>query len=856
MTSLSVARCLTNEAVARLVDGEADAGELAVIEAHVDRCRDCAGLVASVALARSRAVAVSRQLPGGTASSDAASPAQGLERYEILRKLGEGSMGVVYAARDRLLGRMVALKLLHPSAERRGLKPRLLREATVLAALSHPEIVTVYDFGVEGDQFFLALELVDGGTLRTKLATALPWRDVLALFLRAGAGLAAAHEAGIIHRDFKPDNVLVGVDGRVRVTDFGLARAPGTVGDEPQPIADDGASRPPTSSGTRSGTIVGTPAYMAPEQLHGEEATVASDVFSFCVALYEGLHGYRPFDGETLAELRQSVLEGRVRRAPRGSRVPAPLHRALLEGLRADPGERPASMAALLDALNRAARPRIWRRRAIGLAAAVLGAAVVLGAVRRRAPVAHAGPAVACGALGNEDDVHVDARSSREEVGTAACPFRTITAAIAAHARTIRVGPGTYTAEHGESFPLVLRGVTLVGAGAERTTIEGVGAYDGAASGGVFDRNGELIEAAVVVGDERAPTVLSAVTVRPGTGRRFNYMGIVCDRGATGAPNTTLDGVAVGPDFDVGIVAGTSTRPGPTGCNLRMRSTVVEGTNEGMWALGCGVGEGRVPVAVEIGDGTEAHRNTFREFRASNESRGIGLDVWDCVAAVTVNGNLFESGGTGILMVRHPNELPDRVRIQGNTFRGLARAGIVASRAASIDALEDNVFTGISAPSPDDAPAMGLWIDAHGEPIPPAVRRARRNQFAGNDNGVVVTGPGLKGPALPREILFDFGSEADQGNNEFGCNSRSARHPGYDVLLDVPDATARASLVGNSWDHFPPRPTELTPGAPDGADIVLRGAAALREKWIDPSAHSYGGLCPEGHVLGESPPRR
>jgi hypothetical protein len=532
-------------------------------------------------------------------------------------------------------------------------------------------------------------------------------------------------------------------------------------------------------------------------------------------------------------------------------------------------------MAVLLEALKRAANPRPWRRPAIWIAAAGLVAAATLGTVRTRARVAHVTPAAPapCGALGDEGDVYVEADASREEVGTAACPFRTITAAITAaqrrsavHAQAIHVGPGEYTAAHGEAFPLVLRGVALFGAGAERTTIEGTGALDSAASGGVLDRKeGQLTHVTVVVGDERAPTVLSGVTVRPGMARRSDYMGIVCDRGTTpaegavGAPNTILDGVVVGPDYDDAVVAGTSTRPQPTGCNMLLRSTVVDFSGTGVWVLGCGTGDGRVPVAVEVGDGTEAHRNVFKN---SDPPRGIGVAVWDCVAAVTVNGNLFESGSIGVSVVRHPNRPPQMVTIQRNTFRAQSRAGVLALKAASIALLEDNIFTGISAPGPD-AFAAGVWLDAEGQPLPPAVWRARRNLFAGNDNGVLANGAKLRGPgAPPRALLIDFGTDGDEGNNEFQCNSRSAQHPGFDVLLDVPGAAARASFVGNAWDHYPPMVTTMPPGrAPDGADVVFPGAGvAPSGDRVDPSAHgdppTYGGRCMEGRVPGTPFPGR
>ncbi|MBP9863710.1 MAG: serine/threonine protein kinase, partial [Kofleriaceae bacterium] len=193
--------------------------------------------------------------------------------YRIERMLGVGGMGVVYLARDQRLGRDVALKLHATDAGARSVE-RLAREAAAIAQLSHPNVVTVYQIATHDGQPFVAMEYVDGGTARTWLA-AEPRRasEILALYLDAGRGLAAAHAAGLVHRDFKPDNVLVGKDGRVRVADFGLVLGDVPVASTDQATRDDdGAPPPPTSATTpltRTGTALGTPAYMAPEQHHG-----------------------------------------------------------------------------------------------------------------------------------------------------------------------------------------------------------------------------------------------------------------------------------------------------------------------------------------------------------------------------------------------------------------------------------------------------------------------------------------------------------------------------------------------------------------------------------------------------------
>jgi tetratricopeptide (TPR) repeat protein len=297
-------------------------------------------------------------------------PARGstISRYVVRERIGQGSMGVVYAAYDPELDRPVALKLLRPEGRHvEELRRRLLREAQALARLSHPNVVAVHDVGTCGDGVFLALELVEGTTLADWLKQPRPWQEVLRVFREAGQGLAAAHAAGLVHRDFKPANVLVGREGRARVTDFGLARHKNQ-GDAAGELSASWGSSPAQglSAITQTGVLMGTPVYMAPGQLKGEAADERSDQFSFCVALYEGLYRVRPFGGRTLEELEQAVNEGRVQAPAQDTRVPAWVRRAVLRGLRGRPEERFPSMEALLAALA----PRAPRMRAWALAAA------------------------------------------------------------------------------------------------------------------------------------------------------------------------------------------------------------------------------------------------------------------------------------------------------------------------------------------------------------------------------------------------------------------------------------------------------------------------------------------------------
>jgi tetratricopeptide (TPR) repeat protein/predicted Ser/Thr protein kinase len=298
-------------------------------------------------------------------------------RYVILDRIGSGGMGVVYAAYDPELDRRVALKLLRTDRFAAPGHLRLLREAKALARLTHPNVVAVHDAGTFGDQVFVAMELVEGETLRQWLEEgARSWREVLDRLLAAGRGLAAAHAAGLVHRDFKPENVLLGRDGRVRVVDFGLAKALADAAEEPA-VPDSGGEL--ASPLTEWGAVLGTPAYMAPEQIRGIAADARSDQFSFCVALYEALYGERPFAGKGPREIAEAVTRGVPREAPAGTKVPGWLRAVVLRGLKADPEERYPSMDDLLRDLER--DPAAVRRRWLLAAAIVLVAGAVFGSL-------------------------------------------------------------------------------------------------------------------------------------------------------------------------------------------------------------------------------------------------------------------------------------------------------------------------------------------------------------------------------------------------------------------------------------------------------------------------------------------
>ena len=309
-----------------------------------------------------------REVPGELA------PGTTLGRYRVGEQLGAGAMGVVLAAIDLTLDRKVALKLVRPdpASDSTAARQRLLREAQAMARLAHPNVVTVYEVGTAFDHVFVAMEHIDGCTLADWLKERRrSQREIVASFAAAGRGLAAAHEAGIVHRDFKPANVLVSADGRVRVADFGLATSP-VVPAESSPES----RRAVAPIGiTATGALLGTPAYMSPEQHQARTADARSDQFSFCVALYEALHGELPFEGEGYLAYSHNVIAGKLRAAPRGSRVPGRLRKILLRGLSTEPDRRYPGMRALLADLDRA---QSAPRRRIALAGAGLAGAGAL----------------------------------------------------------------------------------------------------------------------------------------------------------------------------------------------------------------------------------------------------------------------------------------------------------------------------------------------------------------------------------------------------------------------------------------------------------------------------------------------
>src|SRR6185312_10351941 len=368
-------------------------------------------------------MSISNPTPPSAPTDTAAVPlARGasIGRYVVLGLVGRGGMGEVYAAYDPELDRKVAVKLLRVKAGN-GVsltegRQRTLREAQAIARLSHPNVVVVFDVGTFEEKVFIAMEFVDGNTvtywLEQKPRT---WREILNVFIAAGRGLIAAHEKGLVHRDFKPDNVMVGKDCQVRVMDFGLARQMGAKPvkqERARPVTPSRGSVPigsgtlPIEQGTlvlntsehtngsggmqtsvsglfdarltRTGAMMGTPAYMAPEQFFGAATDARTDQFSFCVSLYEALYGERPFAGKKLSELTANVVQGTVREARAGPKVPFVVREILLRGGRSAAAERYPTLGELLEALGR--DPRVARRKwAVWAAVVMLPIVVGLG---------------------------------------------------------------------------------------------------------------------------------------------------------------------------------------------------------------------------------------------------------------------------------------------------------------------------------------------------------------------------------------------------------------------------------------------------------------------------------------------
>ncbi len=377
--------CVDDAVAEALVSGQLPPEQADALQAHIQGCELCE---MRVSMAR-------ESVEGSTDTSDVdgdvdpdepdLAKGTSLGRYLVLDRLGAGGMGVVYLAYDPELDRRVAIKLMRALVSA-SMSPsqgqtRLLREAQAMAKVSHPNVIAVHDVGTFNERVFAAMELVEGEDLRKHLKGKHTWREVVSLYVQAGRGLAGAHAAGMVHRDFKPDNVLIGKDGRVRVTDFGLARLASDAAEpEAEPLPEEAATDGgPTGEPSVFGKVAGTPGYMAPEQYLGAVPDARSDQFSFCVALYEGLYGERPFSDEVVqhaatqlsrertgetatpktqrmsprSAARVAPLRHIAREPPKQTQVPGWVHKIVLRGLRIKPEDRFDSMQALLSQLEK-----------------------------------------------------------------------------------------------------------------------------------------------------------------------------------------------------------------------------------------------------------------------------------------------------------------------------------------------------------------------------------------------------------------------------------------------------------------------------------------------------------------------
>ena len=325
--------CPSEDELVRMVEGVLDSDSFGAIESHIDTCDDCAAVVAGLG-----------------AASGPPKPRQ-VGRYLLDRKIAAGGMGEVWAAWDPKLRREIAVKLVRPDRTDEGReRERLLREARSLARLTHPNVVAVYDVGEAGGEVFIATELVVGDTLASRGGASADWRMLVRLYSQAARGLAAAHAVGLIHRDVKPANLLLGADGRVRVADFGLAIRATT---NASPIA---PTETPSMDGgglvTRAGQIAGTPAYMAPEQKVGDTVDAPADQYALCIALGEAVAGRRPPMDLDRNEMIAFVSERRSRETELDE-----LCTLLAKGSSLEPRARFTDMTALADALDAIVTP-------------------------------------------------------------------------------------------------------------------------------------------------------------------------------------------------------------------------------------------------------------------------------------------------------------------------------------------------------------------------------------------------------------------------------------------------------------------------------------------------------------------
>lgn len=386
-------KCPADQTLGAYLEGKLSTDDRTAIMGHIDECPDCRGRLAQrarVALpAFQGAVANQDLLTTLSFENQALGRGSSIGRFLILDPIGKGSMGIVHLAYDPVLDRKVALKFLRPDViapyKDDTAKKRLLREAQAMAKLSHPNVVTVHEVLEKDNQIILAMEYVEGRTLRSWLQEEeRTWQEIREVFVAAGQGLHAAHKSGMIHRDFKPENVLIAQDGRVLVTDFGLARITGASVEMKGPSksqTEPGTTSPvPLTSLTVTGSLLGTPAYMAPEQFEGRPVDARSDQFGFCVALYEAMYHQRPFSGTNLQELMENTFAGEILETA-NTNVPDWLAAIIKRGLAVKPEDRHPSMKELLEELKSDPEQEETERRALRNRRLVLISVILLAVV-------------------------------------------------------------------------------------------------------------------------------------------------------------------------------------------------------------------------------------------------------------------------------------------------------------------------------------------------------------------------------------------------------------------------------------------------------------------------------------------
>ncbi len=457
-----------------------------------------------------------------------------------------------------------------------------------------------------------------------------------------------------------------------------------------------------------------------------------------------------------------------------------------------------------------------------------------------------------CGG-GPAADYYVDANASPGGDGSSLRPYRTITAAIDAFSgpqgepKTVRLAPGTYDEALGERFPLVLRGLSMVGAGQDKTFIVGSGDLDHATEGGAV--NGQY-RVTLVVGDRVLTTRISNVSVRPiAPIPALNYHGIFCDRGsATGAVAapaglTVLDKITAGPGYHATVLATTSTSPSATGCNLQMTGSTLTGGWTGLYAAGCGRGIGIVPVVLDIGGSDWANGNTFSWMQLPDA--GWGVLVQSCVTRGSFQFNSFTDDVMGFAVDQRdgPPTGKHPFTIKNNTFERISVGGfLLFGSPAFVDELTDNTFTQVTRSLAKDngSPAPAIASDLL------ALGKVRRNRFIGNDIGVQLGFLDTPGPPP------DLGTPEDPGNNVFRCNS-GLTGSGADLWISGSSPTPETSwggtipLAGNSWDHVPPT-VQTSDTFADGSDVALTSAPNVS---IDlGNATLAASACPSNRVPG------